>query len=291
MPFLPLLFTLCVILSLAKFQFHLSLSRLSLCDASLKSIVFTLTLLISWQQTIYPREADIWVFLSPPLFCFSLFFILPLHPPWAKGDCNICQCIPSGALSLSPLFLYLFLFLSWCLGLRSESPAIWVGEQRRAEYPGNDQWAVSQILGDYQCTEWDHKPDGVWWEFARVKWVVCVCDCTSPCSFFSVFKCVSVCVCVFAHTCVSVGEQKKDWQWCFRGHAYGGLAVMHGCGWMAPSSEFQLLIMTDLYPATALSFFTLLLPSFSLSCSHYVFHLQCVSLSWLPFLVVHFWLQ
>lgn len=32
---------------------------------------------------------------------------------------------------------------------------------------------------------------------------------------------------------------------------------MHGCGQMAQGSGFQLLIMTDLYPATALSFFTL----------------------------------
>ncbi len=39
--------------------------------------------------------------------------------------------------------------------------------------------------------------------------------------------------------------------------------------------------MTDLYPATALSFFTLFPPSFSLSCSHYVFHFQRGRLSWL----------
>lgn len=43
--------------------------------------------------------------------------------------------------------------------------------------------------------------------------------------------------------------------------------------WM-DGSGFQLLIKTDLYPATALLFFALPLLSFSLCCSHYVFHLQ-----------------
>lgn len=36
------------------------------------------------------------------LICLSLDFILPLHLPWAKGGRNICQCISSEALSLSP---------------------------------------------------------------------------------------------------------------------------------------------------------------------------------------------
>lgn len=136
------------------------------------------------------------------------------------------------------------LLFSRCSGLRSECPAICVGEQRRAEHPGNDQWAVSQILGDYQCTEWDHKPDGVWWEFElnELCVCVCVCDCTFIFSFLvvvvSFFGCVFACEVAFAHAFthifarayVSVGGKEKNRLWCFRGHAYGGLAVIHSCG-------------------------------------------------------------
>lgn len=138
---------------------------------------------------------------------------------------DLCRWSSSGARS-SPLLL------SWRFGLRSEYPAIWVGEQRRAKHPGYDQWAVSQILGDYQCTEWDHKPDGVWWEFVRVNRVACVTIRFFLCAHVRARPLTHVCAlsCVFARACVSVGEKKKDWQWCFTGHAYGGLAVMHSCG-------------------------------------------------------------
>lgn len=63
-----------------------------------------------------------------------------------------------------------------------------------------------------------------------------------------------------AFTPECVGEKRREKKIsCFRGHAYGGLAVIHSRGWMAQGSVLQLLIMTDLYPATAsslpLSFF------------------------------------
>lgn len=82
---------------------------------------------------------------------------------------------------------------------------------------------------------------GVW-----VKWVVCLCVCLCDCTFIfsflvvvvSFFGCVFACEVafahafthIFAHAYVSVGGKEKNRLWCFRGHAYGGLAVIHSCG-------------------------------------------------------------
>lgn len=148
--------------------------------------------------------------------------------------------------------------LSWCFRLRSECPAIWLREQHRAKYPETISglcpryWeiinALNEITNQMECEE-----SLLGWKELCVYSTVHVCWL---CVFLLVLHACSLA------PCGSVGEE-KDWQWSFRGHAYGGLAVMHGCGWMAEGSGFQLLIMTDLYPATALSFL-LFPPSFSL---------------------------
>lgn len=101
-----------------------------------------------------------------------------------------------------------------------------------------------------------------------------------PCFFFFLSK---LCLRVWWHLHPSVlarnGKKKVS---CFRGHAYGGLAVIHSRGWMAQGSVIQLLIMTDLYPATTLSFsffFLTFYPLlFALSCCRYVF----LSPHWCP---------
>lgn len=59
--------------------------------------------------------------------------------------------------------------------------------------------------------------------------------------------------------------REEDWLWCCSGRAYGGLAVIHGCGWMAEGSLFQLLI-TKLYPATTFSLFLPLALFISFTC-------------------------
>lgn len=77
-----------------------------------------------------------------------------------------------------------------------------------------------------------------------------------PCVSTDLLTCICMhSPCVFVHACVSVIEKKIGY-----GHAYGGLAVIHGCGWMAEGSVFQLLI-TELYPATTFSLFALVLVS------------------------------
>lgn len=89
------------------------------------------------------------------LSCY--LYMLPYNLHCASGDRNLWYWAISESLPCSYFF--------WCFGMRSECLAIWVEELHWAEYPGNDQWAVSQLLGDYQCSKWDHKPDGGWWEF------------------------------------------------------------------------------------------------------------------------------
>lgn len=161
MPFLPLS-SICVILTKFPFSYVLSFSCPSL---PLKSIVFILALLISWKQAIYFCKTDICLFLSL-LQCDPLLFphllsllsylppfllhILPFHILCARGDCNVCQRAPTLSKSLLPI-LSSSLLVPW-IEVLVPPPSGW-GEQQGAEYPGNDQWAVSQILGDYQCTE------------------------------------------------------------------------------------------------------------------------------------------
>lgn len=136
--------------------FMISLSHF---PASLKSIVFLPAMLVSWKNVFPYISLTFLLYSSFIPSCTSYLFISSAHEVIV-----MYVSAPHQELFLSPFSPSLPL-LSRCSGLRSECPAIWVGEQHRAEYPGNDQWAVSQILGDYQCTEWDHKPDGVWWEF------------------------------------------------------------------------------------------------------------------------------
>lgn len=115
----------------------------------------------------------------------------------------------------------------------------------------------------------------------------CACVCVSERAGGHAYLLVHVCTYMFACVFVSVWEMKEDWQWSFRGHAYGGLAVMSGCGEMAQASEIQLLIMTDLHPSNcSLSFFHLnllcLVLIVSFACNLVASSLMCC-ISWCPY--------
>lgn len=162
------------------------------------------TFFCSFSST-HPHLVPIFIFsLSRPLaHPWKSCFVLPIVIYWYRQNHFhdlICQIFSFSFTSPQPLRILVMIFwptrcslsprflLCCCSGLRSGYSAIWVGEQRWAEHPGNDRRAASQILGDYQCTERDHRPDGVWLEFARIKWVwlytslrgVCGCVFVAP---------------------------------------------------------------------------------------------------------------
>lgn len=106
MPFLPLLFTLCVILTLTQLPIFMFLASKHPWKA------FSFSQHCSSHEN---RPTDICLFLPRLQFCPLLFppfpsssfippflcHILPLNLFCARGDCNVCQCTPSGALSRS----------------------------------------------------------------------------------------------------------------------------------------------------------------------------------------------
>lgn len=229
MPFLPIS-SLCVILTLTQLPIFMFLASKHPWKA------FSLSQHCSSHEN---RPTDICLF--PPRLQFCPFFSLRFLPPFsyllssATSYLSISSAQEVIVMYVSAPHQELFLgpiLSSSLLVLRIE---VWVpshlgGGAAQSGVP----WKRSVgCVPDTERLSMHRMRSQTRWSVmgVRVKWVVCVCVWLyMSLSFLCVCVRAHACTCVFAHACVSVGEKKKDWQWCFRGHAYGGLAVMHGCG-------------------------------------------------------------